>query len=111
MRRSRCLGGRLGREGDIQRVATEVVGEDDPLEQPPHLVAAQARLSAGAHHAGVRETPRALECRVHLALHPIGGAPAPPLVGLGEHVRVRVRVRVRARVRVRVRVSAACPPW
>ena len=31
----RCLGGRLAREGDIQRVATEVVGEDDPLEQPP----------------------------------------------------------------------------
>ena len=35
LRRSRCLGGRLGREGDIQRVATEVVREDDPLEQPP----------------------------------------------------------------------------
>ena len=31
----RCLGRRLAREGDIQRVATEVVGEDDPLEQPP----------------------------------------------------------------------------
>ena len=31
----RCLGGRLAREGDIQRVAAEVVGEDDPLEQPP----------------------------------------------------------------------------
>ena len=54
MRRSRCLGGRLGREGDIQRVATEVVGEDDPLEQPPHLVAAQARLCAGAHLVRVR---------------------------------------------------------
>jgi hypothetical protein len=30
----RLLGGRLAREGDIQRVASGVVREDDPLEQP-----------------------------------------------------------------------------